>query len=308
MFKVRIPATSANLGPGFDTAGIALGLYNEVEVWLRGEISFEGSFKIDSIDNIDSRIAAGQIIPTDSTNLIYHTICWMASKFGKKLPSFYLKQNDSIPLARGLGSSAACIVAGLLIGNKLLGLSLSSEELLFLAVEFEGHPDNVAPAFLGNMVVGALCENKFDYVKIDISDKLEFISLIPDFPLSTSDARAVLPKAYTKEQAVFNCSRVALMVASIMSGNFDALSVALQDEIHQPYRKILIPGMEFLMKKALEFGCYGAYLSGAGPTIMVINRQGNDVINLFNDAAKTLKSYWLVKSLPVDKYGAQIID
>ena len=94
MFKVRIPATSANLGPGFDTAGIALGLYNEVEVWLRGEISFEGSFKIDSIDNIDSRIAAGQIIPTDSTNLIYHTICWMASKFCKKLPWLHRQTNE----------------------------------------------------------------------------------------------------------------------------------------------------------------------------------------------------------------------
>jgi len=307
MFKLRVPATSANMGPGFDTAGIALGLYNYLEVWTEDEKTFDGKFVIKNVNNIDLRIEAGQHIPTDQTNLIYSTICWFAALVGKPVPRIYMRQTDEIPLARGLGSSAACIVAGLITANKLLDTGFTTDELCNLAVSLEGHPDNVAPAFYGSMVVGASEEDRFEHVKIPVSDEIEFIALIPDFPLSTTDARAVLPRAYTKEQAVFNVSRVALMVSSMMSGNFNALSIAMQDEIHQPYRKILIPGMEYLLKKSVELGCYGSYLSGAGPTLMLMNKRGNEVIEPLKDIVKSLKNYWLIKPLEVDKEGAKII-
>lgn len=226
---------------------------------------------------------------------------------GLSLPNFALKQFDRIPLTRGLGSSAACIVAGLLAANELTGCTVSREDLMNMAVECEKHPDNVAPAFKGGMVVGASDGKRFEYVKINVSDKLEFLALIPDFPLSTADARAVLPRAYTKEQAVFNCSRVALLVASMMSGNFEALSVAMQDEIHQPYRKILIPGMESILKAAVEFGSYGGYLSGAGPTLMLVNPVGSDVESKISEFISGFDNFWFVKPLKVDNTGAVVL-
>ena len=139
-------------------------------------------------------------------NLVVSTMRYFSELTGIALPKFALKQYDRIPLTRGLGSSAACIVAGLMAANELTGNTVSREDLMNISVECEGHPDNVAPAFKGGMVVGASEGKRFEYVKIDVSDKLEFLALIPDFLLSTADARAVLPRAYTKEQSVFNCS------------------------------------------------------------------------------------------------------
>lgn len=306
MFKIRVPATSANLGPCFDTAGIALQIYNETEVRTE-EDGINGMPLVTSNCLIEERIRAGQIIPLGEDNLICATMRSFAEITGEKLPKFTLTQTDEIPLTRGLGSSAACIVAGLMAANELTGAEISHEDLMNMAVGLEGHPDNVAPAFKGGMVVGASDGKRFEYVRIEVSDKLEFLALIPDFPLSTADARAVLPRAYTKEQAVFNCSRVALLVASMMSGNFKALSIAMQDEIHQPYRKILIPGMEAILNSAVCFGSYGGYLSGAGPTIMLVNPVGSDVEQKMRDFVSHLSHFWSVNRVGVDKAGATII-
>ena len=307
MFKVPIPATSANMGPAFDTAGVALSLYNTVEVYTEDERDFGGSFKIESVNNIDERISANRKIPLGENNLIYSTIKNFASELKKDLPRFYIRQIDKIPLARGLGSSAACITAGLLIANELTGANLSKKELLSKAVKIEGHPDNVAPAFLGNMAVGVVENNSFEYVGIDIPETLEFIALIPDFPLATSAARGVLPKAYTREQTVFNCSHTALLDAAMMKGDIDALALSLKDEIHQPYRKILIHGMEEIINKASSLGAVGGFLSGAGPTVMIINRKGNDITKELENTVRNFKNFWLVKPLEVDRRGAILI-
>jgi len=307
MFKVKVPATSANIGPCFDTAGIALSLYNEIEVFTKNDIEKQPRPLIDINCQIDERIRANQMIPDDETNMVWDTVVTFCEKMGVQVPFFAIRQTDTIPLTRGLGSSAACVVAGLLIANELTKKNLPKDELLNIAVEFEGHPDNVAPAFLGGMVVGATDGKRFEHVKIEVSDELEFYAVIPDFPLSTSDARAVLPRAYTKEQAVFNCSRVALLVSSMMSGNFGALSVAMQDEIHQPYRKILIPGMEKIINGSIEAGAYGAYLSGAGPTIMVVGKKDSGLEKSIESIVSELGHFWLVVPLCVDKKGAEII-
>ncbi len=306
MFKIRVPATSANMGPCFDTAGLAVGLHNEVEVFTEAD-GLDGMPLVTSECLVDPRVSAKQIIPLGEDNLIVSTMRYFADVTGKTLPEFALKQYDRIPLTRGLGSSAACIVAGLMAANELTGNTVSREDLMNMSVECEGHPDNVAPAFKGGMVVGASEGKRFEYVKIDVSDKLEFLALIPDFPLSTADARAVLPRAYTKEQSVFNCSRVALLVASMMSGNFNALSIAMQDEIHQPYRKILIPGMESILKAAVEFGSYGGYLSGAGPTLMLVNPTGSNVEEKIREYVSQFEHFWLVHPVKVDNEGAVII-
>ena len=306
MFKIRVPATSANMGPCFDTAGLAVNIYNEVEVYTE-EDGIEDMPLVTSNCLVDPRVSANQRIPLDEENLIIWTMKHFAEVTGATLPKFVLKQHDRIPLTRGLGSSAACIVAGLLAANELTGNKVSREYLMNIAVECEGHPDNVAPAFKGGMVVGASEGKRFEYVKIDVSEKLEFLALIPDFPLSTADARAVLPRAYTKEQAVFNCSRVALLVSSMMSGNFKALSIAMQDEIHQPYRKILIPGMESILKAAVGYGSYGGYLSGAGPTLMLVNPAGSNVEDKIRNFVSQFEHFWLVQPVKVDNEGAVII-
>lgn len=307
MFKVQVPATSANMGPAFDTAGVALSLYNTVEVYTEDEKDFGGNFKIESVNNIDERISANRKIPLGENNLIYSTIKNFASEMKRELPRFYIRQIDKIPLARGLGSSAACITAGLLIANELTCANLGKKELLSKAVKIEGHPDNVAPAFLGNMAVGVVENGRFEYVGIDIPENLEFIAVIPDFPLATSAARGVLPKAYTREQAVFNVSHTALLVSAMIKGDLDALSLALRDEIHQPYRKILIPGMEEIINKAYSLGAVGGFLSGAGPTVMIINRKGNDIIKELESTIRGLKNFWLVKPLETDRRGALVI-
>jgi len=307
MFYVKIPATSANMGPAFDTAGMAFELFNTIEVYTENDTGYTPEKLIQSKKIIDERIEAQIPIPTDKTNLIYTTIYKFSEIVKKSVPKFSLRQIDAIPLDRGLGSSAACIVAGLMIGNELVNANYSRDDLLSIAVEMEGHPDNVAPAFLGGMVVGASDGKRFEHVRIDVSEKLEFLALIPDFPLATSNARAVLPSAYTKEQAVFNCSRVALLVSSMMSGNFDALQVAMQDKIHQPYRKILIPGMEYIFEKALELGAYGVYLSGAGPTIMVVCPKNSGIKEKIEEPLKSLKKYWLPIMLNVCKNGAELV-
>ena len=307
MFKVRVPATSANIGPCFDTAGLALTLYNETEVFDKNDIEQNPRPLIEVNCIIEKSIRANQIIPDDETNLVWQTVNLFCEKMGVPVPFFAIRQTDSIPLTRGLGSSAACVVAGLMIANELTKSGISKDELINMSVELEGHPDNVAPAFLGGMVVGASDGRRFEHVRIDVSDDLEFFAVIPDFPLSTEDARAVLPRAYTKEQAVFNCSRVALLVSAMMSGNFGALSVAMQDEIHQPYRKILIPGMETIIRSSVEFGAYGAYLSGAGPTIMVVAPKGSDIKAKLENLVSTFSHFWFVLPLGGDKNGAEVI-
>ncbi len=307
MFKVRVPATSANLGPGFDTAGIALQLYNEAEIYTGDEVDFEEPFRIESINRINPSIVAGLAIPTDENNLIYRTIKGFSAQAGVELPRFLMRQIDCIPLARGLGSSAACITAGLLIANELCGTGLDRAQLMHMAVKLDGHPDNVAPAFLGEMVVGASDGDVFKNVRIHVNGDLQFISLIPNFPLLTEHSRAVLPRAYTKEQSIFNCSRVALMVASMMSGNYTSLAVAMQDEIHQPYRKILIPHMEQIMKMALECGAYGACLSGAGPAILVLAPEETDVVTPLQSFLNTIRDFWLIMPLQLDTEGAVLL-
>lgn len=220
-----------------------------------------------------------------------------------------LIQSDDIPMVRGLGSSAACIVGGLMAANELAGRPCTKEELAEMAAQMEGHPDNSNPAFFGSMVVGALGEKNMKHVRLELPDDLFFAIMVPDFPVSTERSRSVLPTAYSRSDVVFNVSRAALLVASLMTGKFENLEMAMEDKIHQPYRKELIPHMEDIFAKAKESGATTCYLSGAGSTLMAMVTK--DKVETFRNQMSAyfaaLPNNWQLTLLKPDLEGAVVV-
>ena len=295
MFHIKVPATSANMGPGFDCVGVALELYNEL--WVE---ETDGGIDISSAD--------GRDIPKGEKNLIYTTIKGFYDREGLKLPGVKIVQKDSIPMTRGLGSSAACIVGGLLAANAMSGRNYTVDRLALMAAELEGHPDNSNPALMGSMVVSAMHDGEMSRIKINVPENLTFGVLIPNFALSTAESRSVLPKEYTRAQAVFNSSRTGLLIAAMMTGNLEALRVAVDDEIHQPYRKKLIRNYDDIFEKARENGSLAEYLSGAGPTLMTLitDEKAEKYEKEMTAFLKTLPDKWELKLLKPDTRGAVI--
>lgn len=294
MIKVKVPATTANMGPGFDSIGMALGMYNIV---YAEEIE-EGLEIIVQDGNKD--------IPTDETNLIYKTICAFYENIHQPVPGLRIIQQDSIPHTRGLGSSAACIVAGLHIANALSHSFFSKEELVQMAAQLEGHPDNTTPALLGGMTIGAMNSEDMKYVKVHVAENLHFAVMIPDFTLSTELARGVLPETVSLKDAIFNTSRAALLTASMLTGDMDNLELAMQDRLHEPYRAKLIPHMEEILEKARFYGAKGTFLSGAGPTLLAVVKNvvafRREMVGYLNG----LENKWQVQMLQADNEGAKV--
>jgi len=298
MMHIKVPATSANMGPGFDSIGVALELYNhlwfeEIEQGVEIIVKKEHEIKI----------------PTDKNNLIYKTMVDFFAETGNVMPGVRLIQEDDIPMVRGLGSSAACIVAGLLAANHMSGCHYSREQLAQIAAKIEGHPDNSNPALFGGMVVGALDHNEMRHVRLDLPKDLVFAIMVPDFPVSTEDSRKVLPDIYTKADAIFNASRAALLVASIYAGDYENLAMAMQDRIHQPYRSQLIPDMDRIFKAAKNYGALATYLSGAGSTLMAVLT--DDKTETFQKKMtaylKAIPNEWQLTLLKPDEKGAQLV-
>lgn len=254
--KVSVPATSANVGSGFDALGLAVTLYNTA--------TFEES------DVLDISAADGTRIPKGESNLIYRSAKTLFDRVGKKLPPLKIVQTNPIPLARGLGSSSACIIAGLLGANRMLGDVLDKQELLTLATAIEGHPDNVAPALLGGLTSSVFEDGQVYSVKRDVDQSLCFAAFVPDYKLLTEAARAALPKTVPHKDAVYNLSRAALLPAAFCEGRHDLLSIATEDRLHQPYRLPLMPGAAEVFAIAKECGAKAVYVSGAGSTVMAV--------------------------------------
>nr|WP_319488358.1 homoserine kinase [uncultured Caproiciproducens sp.] len=295
MIRIQVPATSANLGSGFDSLGIALNLYNQV--WMEESDTIDISCK----DDIQ--------VPTDDSNLIFWAAKQVYEKCGRKLPGLKIVQLNNIPMARGLGSSSACIVAGILGANRLLGGPLSAQELINLAAEIEGHPDNTTPAIEGGLAASAMEAGRVYSVSVPVSEKIRFALFVPPFELKTEKARSVLPKEYSRSDAVYNLSRSALMAASLFSGKLENLRVAVQDKIHQPYRASLIEHLDDVFRLSYELGSLGTYVSGAGPTIIsMIDAADTDIFAKY--AANHLEEKgitgWQIKVLNTDSDGAQI--
>lgn len=296
MIRIQVPATSANIGSGFDSLGVALTMYNQV--WM------------EESDVIDISTKDDIPVPTDKSNLIYETADYLYHECGKKLPGLKLIQLNNIPMTRGLGSSSACIVAGLVGANRLLGNPLSTEDLVNLASKIEGHPDNTTPALCGGLVTSAMENDKIYSVSVPVADNISFGAFIPPFELKTEVARGLLPNSYSRDDAVFNLSRSSLMTAALFSGSLKNLRVAVQDKLHQPYREKLIPGIDTVFRLSYELGSYGTYISGAGPSIIsIIDKQGE---KLFSEhAIQSLENKgitnWRFEILHSDKEGAKIL-
>jgi len=264
MIKIRVPATSANMGPGFDSLGVALTLYNYITIEESG-----CGLEINILDQ------SKKFLPTDEHNLVYRSMKAVFDKIGYVPHGLKITMENNIPSNRGLGSSSAAIVGGLYGANALMGSPLSMDELLKMAIKIEGHADNVTPAVTGGFTVSVLQKGEHHYVRHKLKDDLCFAAIIPDFPLATKKARSILPRMVSYRDAVYNTGHSALLAASLISGDYSHIRVAVGDRLHQYYRKSLIPSMDEIFNICYRHKALGVYLSGAGPTLMAIIRKSD---------------------------------
>jgi homoserine kinase len=253
--SVRVPATIANLGPGFDCLGLAVGLYLSASV----EPSAESAF-----------IYTGNGSVTAQNNLMHAG--WNAAfrSVGQEPPHARITCENPIPLARGLGSSSAALVGGAALADQVLGGLLGREGVLKVCAALEGHPDNVAPAVLGGFTASVMKHDLPLSVHLPVPETWRAVFAIPDFELKTSQARAALPASYSKADTIFNASRTALWVAALSAKRFELLQEACRDAMHQPYRAQFVPNLLETIEAALEAGALAAFLSGAGPSLAAL--------------------------------------
>ncbi len=280
MIKIRVPATSANVGPGFDVFGLAVKLYNE--------FTFRDSNKFK--DN----------------NLVYYAYKETFKELGKELIPVSIHISSGIPMTRGLGSSSTCIVAGVAAALQKIQGEVSPKTLLEISSKLEGHPDNVAPAILGSLVASVMDQGKVYPVRYKVHDDLRFLTIIPNFKVSTSDARGVLPEQIPYSDAINNISRAALLPMALAQLDEEVIRIALEDKLHEPYRMGLIKGFPEVKEKALEYGALGVYLSGAGPTMMALTKVGSDVKHHLENYLASAGYNWEIKELELDDQGVVI--
>src|SRR5215472_1739004 len=261
-FTVKVPASSANLGPGFDTLGLAFGIYLTCR------------FRASETLAIRARGRDTDRISTGADNLIWRTALTVAENHRLKMPPIELEIENDIPLGRGLGSSAAALTTGVVIADQLLGLEWKALRVLDEAARLEGHPANVAACILGSIVASGIDSGGVARaVRLDLPQRINVAVVVPDFELPTPHSRSVLPDCYSARDAVFNVQRAALLVAALATGSTGAFPAALEDRFHQPYRAALVPGLEEILKLRAP-GLLGCALSGAGPSILVFFERG----------------------------------
>jgi homoserine kinase len=258
--RVTVPASSANLGPGFDVLALALNVVNTYEVWeipteLRIEVEGEGE----------------GVIPRDHDNLFCSTMTSYFALAGHQPSGLHIREHNRIPLGRGMGSSAATIVGALLAARAISGYDMAPDRLLNLAGELEGHPDNVAAALGGGFVlVMPGVDERYSVRRLPWPMHVGTVLFIPELLVSTDSAREVLPPSFNRADVVYNLSRVALFISAVQEGRAEDLTLATQDRLHQPYRRTLVPGLDEMIEAAIGAGALGAFLSGAGPTVMAL--------------------------------------
>ncbi|MEG3896099.1 MULTISPECIES: homoserine kinase [unclassified Microcoleus] len=300
---VTVPATTANLGPGFDCIGAALSLYNRFQ-FSRLEPSATEKLKITVTGQEATKVKI------DESNLAYVAFVTLYDRLQQSPPPAAIHIDMQVPLARGLGSSATAIVGGLVGANELAGAPLSQVEVMQLAIELEGHPDNVVPALLGGCRLAASNTPSGSWEICDIPWHPDIVPVvaIPDFELSTAEARRVLPADYSRADAIFNAAHLGLLMRALETGNENWLRCALQDKIHQPYRQSLIKGYEAVQQAALNSGACGMVISGAGPTLLALT----DATNA-DAVVREMAAAWMefgvkadVRAIDLDTQGAQI--
>ena len=260
---VKVPASTANLGPGFDSLGMALSLYSWIELKHADKTVFD--LHGDGMEEL----------PRDKSNLIYKIAQLVFKEAGVHLPELSIAMYSEIPLTRGLGSSASAIVGALVAANALIGSPLTDDKLFQMATALEGHPDNVGASLFGGIVVAAWDGKDAHAVRIEPHPELETLVAIPAFHLATEKARHALPETISMADAVYNVGRSSLLVAALASGELGLIRHAMKDRLHQPYRAPLIPGMTATLERAADYGALGAALSGAGPTLIAFVEAGS---------------------------------
>ena len=298
--KVRVPGTSANCGPGFDCLGVACTIYNELELTLLEEERLDIEITGDGAENI----------PVDERNIVWRSIQKLLERAGKaqEYKGAVIRMNNGVPLSRGLGSSATAIVGGLKAANECLGNPFTNRDLLQMATEIEGHPDNVAPAIIGGFTISIVRNGKPECFSLMPKLPVKLVVTVPDFFLPTKAARAVLPAEVPMKDAVFNIGRAAMLTAALCKGNKSFLRSVFDDALHQPYRAKLIPGMYDVFKAARAAGALGASMSGAGPCLIAFTVENADAVGMaMRDAfaKNNVKSQYHV--FDIDGTGATVI-
>lgn len=308
---VKVPATSANIGPGFDCLGLALPIYNTItieETVLPGtgvEINLMSENEV-----LDEMIFDN--VPKDENSIVYKAVEMLYNSIGQEPAELRINIQSQIPITRGLGSSASVVVGGLLAANKLLGSPADTTALLSIATEVEGHPDNVAPAILGGFVLASQEDDgSIITEKLEWPEEWDITVCIPDFELSTNIARSVLPENIPMSDAVFNAKHLAMLIRAINTKDKKLMKAALHDKLHQPYREKLIPGMKEIMEAFKhEDDVIGCVLSGAGPSILVISHKYD-----LDKIKSTVKDIWEgqsiktdIRTLKIENNGAKIIE
>lgn len=289
--SVNVPASIANLGPGYDVFGMALSLYNKITVELAEEnmITVSGTKADDSL-------------PLDEDNLVFSSMKVFYNHIGKECPKLNVNIECNIPLASGMGSSSTAILGGITAVNKLEGEPLTIDQLATLAWQIEGHPDNTTPALLGGFVMSAITsENKLVYKKLEWPKEWKIIICHPDFKLSTQEARAILPAQVPLKDAIFNISCSSFFVAAVCTKDSEALKRSLDDKLHQPYRSKLVPGLTEIMKELKEHDVLGTVLSGAGPSICIITKAENT-----DQIVETVTSIWQKENIGCEFFFPEV--
>lgn len=298
--KVRVPGTSANCGPGFDCLGVACTIYNELELTLLREERLDIEITGDGAENI----------PVDERNIVWRSIQKLLARAGREqeYKGAIIRMNNGVPLSRGLGSSATAIVGGLKAVNECLGNPFTNRDLLQMATEIEGHPDNVAPAIFGGFTISIVRNGKPECFSLLPKLPLKLVVTVPEFFLPTKAARAVLPAEVPMKDAVFNIGRAAMLTAALCKGNKSFLRSVFDDALHQPYRAKLIPGMYDVFKAARAAGALGASMSGAGPCLIAFTVENAEAVGMaMRDAfaRNNVKSEYHI--FDIDGTGATVI-
>ena len=293
LVSARVPATSANMGAGFDTLGIALSLYNTVSV----KETESGLF-------IENK-RPGEFTPKGENNLIYRSVKRVFDEVGYKQKGLWISQDSEIPMTRGLGSSSACIIGGMLSANVISGRHLSYSDILDLAADMEGHPDNVAPALYGGFCAAVKSGGHTLVKSVKIEKPARFYAMIPDFFVSTKKSRVALPDTVSHKDAAYNAGHAALFSLSMATGEFEKLRVTVKDKLHQPYRAQYIDNMENIFREAYKNGAYAVWLSGSGPTIIAMCDRENQEFSKNMDAYfNSIGEKRSLKRLSIDNVGA----
>lgn len=295
MIYVRVPATSANMGSGFDTLGIALNLYSRLEVEERGS-----GLEIVTLNNSGS-------VQNDKSNLVYRAMDTVFKETGYAPKGLYIKQNSRIPVTRGLGSSSACIIGGMLAANVIAGRPLTYPEILDMAAEMEGHPDNVGPALYGGFCVSAAYNGRVFVRSEKLVGSMKFAVMIPDFYVATKKSRGARPELIHLRDAAANISSALVLRDALINGRYDMLRFGVRDKLHQPYRKGYIAGFDEIFEKSYECGSKATYLSGSGPTIISILTDENTAFKRKMERFFSESSHrWKCMLLECDNVGAVV--